>query len=255
MRLIMVSCLLACVVSSNASAERTKPAVAGTPTDVDAVPKVSPLDAPPGGSTLRPLQVGDLFVYNARSFIRNGAGAEIEFAGELVQSVADAKLNPFGETCIIVTLSGRLEADVNGARQRVNYFEKDLFLQNSSGLSDCGKWDEKNNVAVFFVNRNGSERVIPNPINVGDVLAYTVSFDDSAWENCSEVVEGYDAIKTPAGTFPAYRMHETCEFSEQRTTDSRVWISPSNYIVRIESASKDHRLIIELESFEPATAP
>lgn len=251
----MVSCLLACLVSSNASAERTQPDVAGTPTGEDAASKVSTLDAPPGGSTLRPLQVGDLFVYNARSFIRNSAGAEVEFSGELIQSVADAKRNPFDETCIIVTLSGRLEADINGARQSIDYYEKDLFLQNSSGLFDCGKWDEKSNAAVFLANRNGSERVIPNPINVGDVLAYTVSFDDTAWENCSEVVEGYDAIKTRAGTFPAYRMHETCEFSEQRTTDSRVWISPSNYIVRVESVSKDHRLIIELESFEPATAP
>ena len=198
-------------------------------------------------SIIKNYKIGDLITY-AMIYKTTNYG---EFKGDIAYQLVSDITNPYGVSCKVFNINGAL----TGSSFTVPVSEKSIFYQDAQGnLFDCGKYDSDTASYIFITNTNdtpdGLKLSIRNPVVIGDVFSGIINYQDGSWEQCTRKVEAKESTTTVNGIFNAFKITDSCSYSEGYTSTTTSWFYPPIFFIKQDSTdSRGYQGLLDLKSY------
>jgi hypothetical protein len=187
----------------------------------DSAPQVAiPLDT----SEIRKYQQGDTIT--ALVTFRDPVSGNTA-SGDVTVTVGDIVQNPYGVDCRAVVYAGTL----SGPGGTEAFSIRVLFYQDASNsLYDCGEFNNDLGRYAFLTDTattpDGLFLSSKSPVQIGNITTGVIFFDDGTWEDCTSTVVAIENVSVPLGLYEAYKISESCSYSDGRTSVSTAWNVP-----------------------------
>lgn len=187
---------------------------------------VIPLDT----SVIRAYQQGDTLT--ATMTIRDTASGNTA-SGDVTVTIGAIVQNSFGIDCRSVIYSGTLTGPGGDAA----YSIRSLFYQDANNsIYDCGDFSDDLGRYVFLTDTatspNGVFLEEESPVQLGNSTSGVIFFDDGTWEDCTETVQSIENVSTPLGLYEAYKVAQSCSYSDGTASVSTQWSVPSIFDIK-----------------------